>query len=142
MSFSVGVLSQVAFDLDVNAIHSANAPIPENTRTVLEGLVQSFRKPFLKFQPSTFPYQRKCKKAVRFLRSAAREVIQARIAAVNKGEDEHDDILSHILQIAQRDENTTLEDLVDHFLTFVVGGNVISLEIFKEMYCDYVSRCI
>ena len=59
-------------------------------------------------------------------------MIQARIVAVNKGEDEHDDILSHILQIAQRDENTTLEDLVDHFLTFVVGGNVISLEIFRR----------
>ncbi|KAK3744358.1 hypothetical protein QZH41_016489 [Actinostola sp. cb2023] len=119
---ALDVVGKVAYDLDVDSINAPDAPIPSNTRLALEGLVQSFRKPFIQYQPSTYAYQRKCIKAVKFLRTAAKGVIEARIDAVKKGEDSHSDILTFILKIAQDYPETTIDDLVDHFLTFIVGG--------------------
>ena len=69
-----------------------------------------------------FGYQAKCREALRFLRGVARGVIEKRQEEKKKGEDERNDILSHILLLAERDSRTTIEDMVDHFITFVVGG--------------------
>ncbi|XP_048588147.1 cholesterol 24-hydroxylase [Nematostella vectensis] len=119
---ALDVVGKVAYDLDVNSINAPDAPIPANTRTVLEGLVQSFRKPFIRFQPSTYDFQRKCIESVEFLRGAARGVIEARLKAMAAEEDTHDDILTHIVKIGQHSPDTTMEDLIDHFITFIVGG--------------------
>ena len=106
----------------MNATNDPQTPIPTNARIALEGLVQSFRKPFMRFQPSTFGYQAKCREAVRFLRGVAKGVLEKRQEEKNKGEDERNDILSHILKLSERDSRTTIDDMVDHFITFVVGG--------------------
>lgn len=127
----------MAYDLDVNAIDSPDTPIPTNTRVALEGLVQGFRRPFMFFQPSTYPYQNKCIESVRILREAAKGVIQARMEAVQKQEDSHSDILSYILRIAEEDPTTTMDDLVDHFITFIVGGN-FSASKFQPIFQNYV----
>ena len=115
-------LLQAAYDLDLNATNDPQSPIPTNFRIALEGVVQSFRKPFIRFQPSTFGYQAKCREAVRFVRGVARGVIEKRQEEKKKWEDERNDILSHILLLPERDSSTTIYDLVDHFITFVVGG--------------------
>ena len=69
-----------------------------------------------------FGYQTKCREALRFLRGVARGVIEKRQEEKKKGENERNDILSHILLLPERDSRTTIEDMVDHFITFVVGG--------------------
>ena len=76
----------------------------------------------MRFQPSTFSYQAKCKEAVRFLRGLGQGVIEKRWEESKRGEDEHKDILSHILLLPEKDSRTTMYDMVDHFFTFVVGG--------------------
>ena len=106
----------------MNATNDPRSPIPKNVWIVLEGLIQSFRKPFMRFQPSMFGYQAKCREALCFLRGVARGVIEKRQEEKKKGEDERNDILSHILMLPERDSRTTIEDMVDHFITFVVGG--------------------
>ena len=78
----------------------------------------------MRFQPSTFGYQAKCREAVRFLRGVAKGVLEKRQEEKNKGEDERNDILSHILKLSERDSRTTIDDMVDHFITFVVGGRL------------------
>ena len=59
---------------------------------------------------------------MRFLRGVAKGVIEQRQEEKKKGEDERNDILSHILLLQERDSRTTMEDMIDHFITFVVGG--------------------
>lgn len=59
---------------------------------------------------------------MRFVRGVARGVIEKRQEEKKKWEDERNDILSHILLLPERDSRTTIYDLVDHFITFVVGG--------------------
>ncbi|KAJ7326009.1 hypothetical protein OS493_028731 [Desmophyllum pertusum] len=73
-------------------------------------------------KPSTFGYQAKSKEAVRFLRGVARGLIEKRQEENKTGEDQHNDILSHILLLPQKDSRTTMDDMIDHFITFVVGG--------------------
>ncbi|PFX33651.1 Cholesterol 24-hydroxylase [Stylophora pistillata] len=119
---NLDVIAKVAFDLDLNSTNNPDTPIPINIRIALEGLIQSFRKPFMRFQPSTFGYQAKCREAVRFVRGVAKEVIEKRLKAKMKGEDQHNDLLSHILLLPERDSCTTMDDMVDHFMSFVVGG--------------------
>ena len=120
----------MAFDLDVNAINAPDSPILANTQLALEGLVQSFRRPFMKYQPTTYSFQNKCIEAVKFLRGAARGVIEGRIEKIMKDEDDgHKDILSYILKTAQGDPNTTMDDLIDHFITFIVGGEYIKFAL-------------
>lgn len=119
---NLDMVAKVAYDLDWNATNDPQSPIPSKARIALEGLVQSFRKPFIRFQPSTFAYQAKCRDAVRFLRGVAKGVIEKRQEEKRMGEDERNDILSHILLLPDRDNRTTMDDMVDHFMTFVVGG--------------------
>lgn len=119
---NLDMVAKVAFDLDLNSTNDPDTPIPTNARIALEGLVQSFRKPFMRFQPTTYAYQAKCREAVRFLREVARGVIEKRQEESKTGEDQHNDMLSRILLLPQRDSRTTMEDMIDHFISFVVGG--------------------
>lgn len=130
---------QVAYDLDVDSINAPDAPIPSNTRAALEGLVQSFRKPFIRYQPSTYSYQEKCIESVKFLRTASKGIIEARIEAMEKGEDSHSDILTYIIKIAQENSETTIEDLVDHFMTFIVGGMSASSSVLLCSIYTFIS---
>ena len=50
--------------------------------------------------------------------------IQERQEAVLRGDDTPQDILAHILRVAEEDPSLTLEDLVDEFVTFFVAGQV------------------
>jgi len=62
--------------------------------------------------------------AARFIRDFGRKVIQERQEAVLRGDDTPQDILAHILRVAEEDPSLTLEDLVDEFVTFFVAGQV------------------
>lgn len=108
--------------MDLNSTNDPETPIPTNARIALEGFIQSFRKPFIRFQPTTFGYQAKCRGAVRFLRGVAKGVIEKRQEESKTGEDQHNDMLSRIIQLKQKDSRTTMDDMIDHFITFVVGG--------------------
>ncbi|XP_078380469.1 cholesterol 24-hydroxylase-like [Oculina patagonica] len=119
---NLDMVAKVAFDLDLNSTNEPEAPIPINTRIAMEGLVESFRKPFMRFQPTTFGYQAKCREAVRFLRGVAKGVIEKRQEESKTDEDQHNDVLSRIILLQQKDSRTTIDDMIDHFISFVVGG--------------------
>lgn len=58
------------------------------------------------------------------MRGVAKEVIEKRWKAKERGKDQHNDLLSHILLLPERDRRTTMNDMVDHFMSFVVGGKL------------------
>ena len=49
-------------------------------------------------------------------------MIEKRQEESKTGEDQHNDMLSRIIQLKQKDSRTTMDDMIDHFITFVVGG--------------------
>ena len=69
------------------------------------------------------PYVRSVAKRAKFLRDGEK-VIKARQNAIRLGEDTPPDVLAHILDTASRDSSLTMEDMVDHFITFFLAGRV------------------
>ena len=104
----------------MNSINADDAPIPANSRVALEGFVGSFRNPFHKFMVHTYKEQNKAIASILMLRGAAQGVLEQRMKAVQSGEDEHFDILTHILKLSEHFPG--MDELIDHFLTFMVGG--------------------
>ena len=49
-------------------------------------------------------------------------MIEKRQEECKTGDDQHNDMLSRILLLPQKDRRTTMEDMIDHFISFVVGG--------------------
>jgi len=106
-------------------IRDANSPFPSAVSKGLEGIQQSLRSPFWRVSVSTFPFQRSVSEAAKFIRDFGRKVIRERQEAVSRGDDTPQDILAHILRVAEEDSSLTLEDLVDEFVTFFVAGQVV-----------------
>ena len=71
---------------------------------------------------STFPFQRRVSEAVKFIRNYGEKVIQQRQEAIQRGDDTPNDILAHILRVAEAEPTLTLEHLVDEFVTFFLAG--------------------
>ena len=71
---------------------------------------------------STFSFQREVSEAVKFIRNFGQKVIQDRQEALLRGDDSPNDILMHILKVAEVESSLTIEDLVDEFVTFFVAG--------------------
>ena len=71
---------------------------------------------------STFPFQKRVSEAVNFIRNYGKKVIQERQEAILRGDDTPNDILAHILRVAEVEPTLTLEHLVDEFLTFFIAG--------------------
>ena len=71
---------------------------------------------------TTFPYQRRVSQAIKFIRNYGKKVIQERQEAILRGDDTPNDILAHILRVAEVEPTLTLENLVDEFITFFVAG--------------------
>ena len=49
-------------------------------------------------------------------------MIQERQEAILRGDDTPNDILTHILRVAEVEPTLTLENLVDEFITFFIAG--------------------
>lgn len=81
-----------------------------------------FRMPFWRISVTTFPYQRSVIKAGKFIRDFGKKVILERQEAISRGEDTPPDILAHILSVKAKEPSITIEDMVDEFFTFFVGG--------------------
>ena len=51
-------------------------------------------------------------------------MIEKRQEESKTGEDQHNDMLSRIIQLKQKDSRITMDDMIDHFISFVVGGRL------------------
>ena len=89
---------------------------------MLKGVLESLRSPFWRVAVSTFPFQRRVSQAIKFIRNYGKKVIQERQEAILRGDDTPNDILAHILSVAEAEPTLTLENLVDEFITFFIAG--------------------
>ena len=116
------ILLQVAFDIDVDVIRDANSPFPSAVSKGLKGVQESIRTPFSQLLGLVFPSQSGLAEAIKFIREFAGNVIKERQEAVLRGDETPDDILAHILKVAESESSLSFEDLIDQFVTFFVAG--------------------
>lgn len=102
----------------------------------LEGVQGAMRNPFWMVKFWTFPYQERIKKSIRYLRQFAKGVISKRLEGLMHEQDQHSDILAHILAMAEKNSDYSMEKLVDDFGTFFIAGqettsNQLSFTLFE-----------
>ena len=142
------ILLQVAFDIDVDVIRDPNSPFPSAVSKGLKGAQESIRTPFPQLFGLVFPSQSGLAEAIKFIREFAGNVIKERQEAVLRGDETPNDILAHILKVAESESSLSFEDLIDQFLTFFVAGKTFyqfwwtfcGVELIGGTYCLHVSR--
>ena len=118
------ILLQVAFDIDVDVIRDANSPFPSAVSKGLKGAQESIRTPFSHLLGLVFPSQSGLAEAIKFIREFAGNVIKERQEAVLREDETPNDILAHILKVAESESSLSFEDLIDQFVTFFFAGKI------------------
>ena len=103
-------------------IRDANSPFQSSISEGIKGVQECLRIPFWQVAASTFPFQRRVSEAIKFIRNYGKKVIQERQEAILHGDDTPNDILAHILRVAEAEPTLTLENLLDEFVTFFIAG--------------------
>jgi len=121
---ALDVICKVAFGMDMNIIGGKDNKFTEAVKLSFHGCdVANFEQPFHKWNVFQYPFQRRVIKAVQFLRETGRKVIEVRKNAMNKGEEVPDDILQHIIKQQEVDPTLEMEDMLDDFVSFFIGGH-------------------
>ncbi|XP_031554027.1 cholesterol 24-hydroxylase-like [Actinia tenebrosa] len=120
---TLDVLCKVAFGTDLNIINDPNCKFTKNVTTMLDGMETASFHPFGWMNPLNWPYQSKVRSAIDFIRETGKKIIEVRQLAINHGEQVPNDILQHILAIAEEDPTADIEDMLDEFVTFFVAGH-------------------
>ena len=115
------ILLQVAFDIDVDVIRDANSPFPSAVSKGLKGVQESILA-FSQLLGLVLPSQSGLAEAIKFIREFAGKVLKERQEAVLREDETPNDILAHILKVAESESSLSFEDLIDQFLTFFVAG--------------------
>ena len=117
------ILLQVAFDIDVDVIRDANSPFPSAVSKGLKGVQESILA-FSQLLGLVLPSQSGLAEAIKFIREFAGKVLKERQEAVLREDETPNDILAHILKVAESESSLSFEDLIDQFVTFFVAGKI------------------
>ena len=115
---------QVAFGIDLNAIHEPESPFPRAIKESLIAPIWCFAHPFHAVEFTTYGYQNSVIAAIHFLRDTGKKIIDERKKAILNGDEVPTDILSYILKSMDEDTVLDYEELLDHFVTFFIAGKL------------------
>ncbi|XP_056403231.1 cholesterol 24-hydroxylase-like [Hyla sarda] len=118
---TLDVIAKVAYGMELNAVHDDQTPFPQAISMAMRGMVEA-RNPLSMFNPYKQAVIREVKKNVNFLRDTGKERIEQRMKAFQDGDDMPKDILTQILKAAELEGGCTMEDFIDHFVTFFIAG--------------------
>ena len=136
------ILLQVAFDIDVDVIRDPNSPFPSAVSKGLIGIQESLRSPFSQLLGLVFPSQSGLAEAIKFIREFAGKVLKERQEAVLRGDETPNDILAHILKVAESGSSLSFEDLIDQFVTFFLQVRYFTFELNKWVVPRKLFTCI
>ncbi|KAL9961375.1 hypothetical protein ACROYT_G030299 [Oculina patagonica] len=132
---TLDIIGKVGYSIDLGTIANPDSEFPSAVSKMLQGVQASFQNPFWMFNVTMFPFQNSVIKALKFLRSFARKVIEERCLALKNGEDTPKDVLENILNEAKENPDLDMDDLVDNFLTiFVAGQETTSNQLSFTLY--------
>lgn len=119
---TLDVISNVGFGFYPDIIRNTNSPFTREMFTMLKTQTEVFRDPLLAMGLN--PFKRGIYKAgahsTQFLRNTGRNLIRARAAAIARGEDHHQDMLS--IMIKNLGSKLNEQEMIDEFLTFFFAG--------------------
>ena len=118
------ILLQVAFDIDVDVIRDADSPFPSAVSKGLKGVQESMLTPFSQLLGLVLPSQSGLAEAIKFIREFAGKVLKERQEAVLREDETPNDILAHILKVAESESSLSFEDLIDQFVTLFFAGKI------------------
>ncbi|XP_063079351.1 cholesterol 24-hydroxylase-like [Engraulis encrasicolus] len=122
-SFTMDVITKIAFGVDLDLLNTQDSPFPQAIETCLKGMVCHTRDPFFQLWSKNKKAVREIKEACQLLRKTGAMWINERKKAVQSGQEVPMDILTQILKSAE--ENKTDDDeeiMLDNFVTFFIAG--------------------
>ncbi|PIK40642.1 putative cholesterol 24-hydroxylase [Apostichopus japonicus] len=101
-----------------------DTPFTDALEMAFEAMSKQAQDIFLSMNPrySAFKYRSKARKAIQLLRKTGGDIIRQRIEDQKQGKDLPKDILSFIIKEAIVEENFSIEEMVDEFVTFFGAG--------------------
>lgn len=139
--FTLNVISKVAFGSDFSDPEWKDVYKLKHSKGeqglfylvshALRGAQMSLAFPMFKLIPG---YMEGYREAARAVRALGYKCIEKRIRAIQNGEEIPNDILSQILQI-KTGNDLDIEELIDHFVTFYVGGSETTANLLSITLC-------
>ncbi|KAJ8045529.1 Cholesterol 24-hydroxylase [Holothuria leucospilota] len=119
---TLDIICKVGFAMEGDMIFS-DTPFSDAIKTGL-GAMYTASSPWIQMDPrkEARDYRKKVIKAITLLRDTGVKVITDRFEAMKQEKELPKDILSYVIKSAVVEENLSMEEMVDHFLTFFVAG--------------------
>ncbi|XP_062374859.1 cholesterol 24-hydroxylase-like [Sardina pilchardus] len=121
-TFTLDVITKVAFGVDLDLFNSGDSPFPRAIELCLKGLVHYTRDQEFESQPENKKVVEEIKEAILLLRKTGKTWIDERRRAVRNGENVPKDILTQILKSAEESNEDDEETILDNFVTFFIAG--------------------
>ncbi|XP_028677168.1 cholesterol 24-hydroxylase-like isoform X1 [Erpetoichthys calabaricus] len=119
---TLDVICTAAFGMNLNLMDDAKIPFTKVIDTCLRGMAQYLRNPYMQYFPWHWNYVKEVENAAVLLRKIGKECIDKRKAAILRGEEVPQDILTQILKTAEQEEQVDDEIMIDNFVTFFIAG--------------------
>ncbi|CAI9595761.1 unnamed protein product [Staurois parvus] len=119
---TLDVITKVAFGMDLGLVEGNKTPFPEAISTVLKGMLKYIQNPFMQFMPQHWAFVKEVQKSADLLRKTGQECIMQRKLAMLNGEELPKDILTKILQVAEKEDGLDDDIMLDNFITFFIAG--------------------
>lgn len=113
---------QVLFGIDLNTTINSDNPFLSALRETISGITWASDHPFHAVDITSHDYQSSIVEAVKFLRDFGKKVFDERKEAVERGDNVPSDVFSSLLKSYDEDASTSLEDVIDEFLTLFTAG--------------------
>ncbi|XP_043930499.1 cholesterol 24-hydroxylase-like [Protopterus annectens] len=120
---TLDVITKAAFGMDYSSLDDVQNPFPRAVFLIMKGMLEQFRRPYMKILPKYKQFVQEVKDSVILLRRTGQECIRQRKNAMQKGEEVPQDILTQILKSAELEESIDEEAMVDNFVTFFIAGH-------------------
>lgn len=117
---TLDLIGKVMFGIDLNAVNDSDSLFPEAIKECLVAPIWCLSHPPHAIDFTTYGYQNTVVAAVHFLQDTGKKIIDERRKAVLNGDDVPSDILTYILKSAPEDTQLDYEEMLDHFLAFLL----------------------
>ncbi|XP_063079355.1 cholesterol 24-hydroxylase-like [Engraulis encrasicolus] len=122
-SFTMDVITKIAFGVDLDLMNVNDSPFPQAIEMCLKGMVHYIRDPLFQLWSKNKKVIEEIKEACQLLRKTGAMWINERKKAVQSGEEVPMDILTQILKSAEENKKDDDEEIMlDNFVTFFIAG--------------------
>ncbi|XP_076147089.1 cholesterol 24-hydroxylase-like [Alosa pseudoharengus] len=121
-TFTLDVITKVAFGVDLDLFNESDSPFPRAIELCLKGFVHHVRDQQFESKSENKKVVQEIKEAMLLLRDTGATWINERKRAIQNGENVPKDILAQILKSAEENNHDDEEIILDNFVTFFIAG--------------------